>query len=127
MNDEEKRALIDRYIAAYNAFDMDGMMAVLHPEIGFQNVSSGEVNASVSGSEEFRQLAERSGHLFSSRKQTVTGFRAQEDRAFIDVDYEAVLAADMPNGMKKGEILRLTGRTEFTFRDGRIYRIRDVS
>jgi hypothetical protein len=37
------------------------------------------------------------------------------------------LASDLPNGMKAGETLRLNGRSEFTFCDGKIYRIKDVS
>lgn len=45
----------------------------------------------------------------------------------IGIDYEGVLAADLPNGMKAGEILRLNGKSEFTFRDEKIYRITDIS
>ena len=30
MNEDEKRSLIERYFAAYNAFDIDGMMSVIH-------------------------------------------------------------------------------------------------
>ena len=55
MNEDEKRSLIERYLASYNAFDIDGMMAVIHPDIEFKNVSGGEVNATASGSDEFRQ------------------------------------------------------------------------
>ena len=48
-------------------------------------------------------------------------------RPIIEVAYEGVLASDLPNGMKAGETLRLSGRSEFTFRDGKIYRITDAS
>ncbi|MBN2062515.1 MAG: hypothetical protein JW882_19080 [Deltaproteobacteria bacterium] len=51
----------------------------------------------------------------------------KDDQAFIDVAYEGVLASDMANGMKSGETLRLNGRSEFTFRDGKILRITDIS
>jgi hypothetical protein len=37
------------------------------------------------------------------------------------------LAVDFPNGMKAGDVLRLNGRSEYTFRDGRIYQIIDFS
>jgi hypothetical protein len=40
---------------------------------------------------------------------------------------EGALASDLPNGMKAGEALHLSWRSEFTFRDGKIYRIIDVS
>ena len=127
MNEDDKRSLINRYLDSYNAFDIDGMMSVIHPDIEFKNVSGGEVNATASSVDEFRKLAEQSKVLFSSRKQTMIKFRTKDDQAFIDVAYEGVLASNLPNGMKEGETLRLNGRSEFTFRDGKIYRITDIS
>jgi len=127
MDPVEQRSVVDRYLAAYNAFDIDGMMATVHHDVEFKNVSGGVVNARASGEREFRQLAERSKELFSSRNQTVRTFESHDDRALIEVAYEAVLALDLPNGMKAGETLRLDGRAEFVFRDGRIYRLTDYS
>lgn len=57
MNKEEKHVLIDRYLAAYNAFDIDGMMEVIHSDIEFENISGGKGNATASGTVEFRKLA----------------------------------------------------------------------
>lgn len=127
MTSDEKRNLIDRYIAAYNGFDVDGMLATLHPDVEFRNVSGGEVNASASGAEEFRRLAEQAKQLFSSRCQEITGFRSEGDTAAVDIRYQGVLACDLPNGTRAGEMLRLEGRSEFGFRDGRIDRITDHS
>ncbi len=127
MNNDEKRSLIKRYLDAYNAFDIGGMMSAIHSEIEFKNVSGGEVNATASGTGEFRKLAEQSKGLFSTRKQMITSFEAKDDQAVIGIDYEGVLTSDLPNGMKSGEILRLRGRSEFTFREGKIYRITDIS
>lgn len=127
MNEDENRSLIECYIDYYNSFDIDGMMSVIHPDIEFKNVSGGKVNATASGVDEFRQLAEKSKGLFTSRKQTVIKFWSNDDRASIEVAYEGVLASDLPNGMKAGETLRLSGRSEFTFHDGKIFRIMDIS
>lgn len=127
MSADEKRDLIDRYLAAYNAFDVEGMLAPLHPDVAFENVSGGEVNATAAGKDEFRRLAEHAAQLFSSRRQTVTAFDPSGAGATVEVDYEGVLAADLPNGMQAGEALRLSGRSDFGFRDGLIAHIRDVS
>jgi ketosteroid isomerase-like protein len=127
MDEDEKRSLVECYLAAYNAFDIDGMMAVIHPDIEFKNVSGGEVNATTSGAGDFRLLAEKSSELFRSRKQKILTFWSNADQASIAVTFEGVLASDLPNGMKAGETLRLNGRSEFTFCDGKIYRIKDVS
>ena len=127
MDEDEKRSLVECYLAAYNAFDIDGMMAVIHPDIEFKNVSGGQVNATTSGSGDFRLLAEKSSELFRSRKQKILTFWSNADQASIAVAFEGVLASDLPNGMKAGETLRLNGRSELTFCDGKIYRIKDVS
>ena len=39
MTDEEKKALIQRYIAAYNTFDVAEMVALVHRDIIFRNVA----------------------------------------------------------------------------------------
>lgn len=127
MAPDEIRVLINRYIVAYNAFDVDGMLAVLHPEVEFRNLSGGETTASADGAEQFRHLAEQSKGLFSSRRQEVTSLRVDGDTATADIRFEGVLAADLPNGSRAGEVLRLDGRSEFGVRDHRISRIVDHS
>lgn len=127
MTEREKRTLIDRYLDAYNAFDVDGMMAVLHPDVEFRNVAGGEVNASASGAAAFREMADQATALFTARHQRITSFDASGPGATIGVDYEGVLASDLPNGFKAGETLRLSGRSEFSFADGKIVLIRDIS
>lgn len=127
MEDDDIRSVIQRYLDAYNNFDISGMMSVMHPDIEFKNVSGGEVNATASGADEFRKLAEQSRDLFSWRKQTMMKFQLKDNQAFIEVAYEGVLVSDIPNGMKAGDTLRLNGRSEFTFHDGKIYLITDIS
>jgi hypothetical protein len=72
MRNDEKRSLIESYLNAYNTFDIDGMIAVIHPGIEFKNISGGEVNAESSGIDALRQMAEQSKGLFSSRRQTIS-------------------------------------------------------
>jgi len=48
LNDDDKRSVIERYLYAYNTFDIDGIMSVIHPDIEFKNISGGEVNATAS-------------------------------------------------------------------------------
>ncbi|MEZ4528410.1 MAG: nuclear transport factor 2 family protein [Desulfobacterales bacterium] len=127
MTHDEKLALIERYLTAYNTFDIEGMLAVMHPDIVFKNISGGEVNAAAYGKEELRRLAGKSKNLFVSRRQTVMHFEADEDQASADVAFTGVPAADLPNGMKKGETLRLNGRSEFRFREGKIVEITDIA
>ena len=59
--------------------------------------------------------------------EVVTNFKFVGDIVTVDIYYEKVLAADFPNGMKAGKVLRLNGQSEFEFKDGKIYRITDFS
>lgn len=127
MDRDDKRSLIERYLDAYHAFDIDAMVSAVHPDVDFKNISGGEVDATASGADEFRKLAEQSKEMLSSRKQTMVKFLIKDDRAFADVAYEGVLASDLPDEMKTGEDLRLNGRPAFTFCNGKIYRIKDIS
>jgi ketosteroid isomerase-like protein len=125
--EQEMRRIIESYISAYNAFDIDAMLRDVHQDVEFKNVSENEVNAYTKGIDDLRNLAEQSKALFTSRRQTITAFEVRDDTARIAIDFEAVLAVDLPNGMKAGDALRLAGRSEFQFKDGRLYRIEDYS
>jgi ketosteroid isomerase-like protein len=127
MNDEEKKVLIQSYIDAYNRFDIDAMVALVHPKVVFKHIAGGQVNAEASGVAQFRALADQSKALFSSRRQEVTRTDFAGKKAFIDIFYEAELAVDLPNGMKAGERLKLNGQSQFEFKDGKIYKITDIS
>lgn len=127
MKEEEKRKLIEQYVSAYNAFDVDGMISLLHPEIEFKNISGGEVDSTLTGKSEFRAMAEESKAFFKLRKQTINRCDISNDQASIDISYEGVLATDLSNEMKSGETIRIDGRSEFFFKDGKIYRIIAVS
>jgi hypothetical protein len=127
LSSDAMRALINRYIDAYNHFDVDGMLSTLHPEIAFKNMVSGEITASTIGIEAFRSLAEQSVTLFSRREQRITAVDVREDGATVSLDFRAVLAMDLPHDLKQGQELRLTGSSEFHFRDGLVDRLSDVS
>ncbi len=126
INDSRKRALIETFIEAYNRFDVDRMVSLMHPECSFRNISAGEVNASADGIQPFRELAEASRAVFSSRRQTLTGYREEAGVITVDIDYEAVPKINLPNGLKAGQTLRLNGRSEYEIRDGLIYKLTDT-
>ena len=97
-SDESSRRLIETFIQAYNDFDVDRMVFLMHPECSFQNVSGGEVNASAEGLAQFRELAESSKALFSSRRQTITGYHEEAGTITVEIAYEGVFRIDIPNG-----------------------------
>ena len=116
-----------KYIDAYNNFDVDGMLAALHPEIQFKNVTGGEVTHTLNGIAAFKSQAESILPLFSERKQTIIEWHSSEERIKVLIDYIAILAADFPNGLKAGEQLQLKGKSIFRIQDNLIIAIEDIS
>ena len=45
MSNSDKQTLIDRYLIAYNSFDIGGMLALLSPDVRFENYSGGQLTA----------------------------------------------------------------------------------
>ena len=109
MDADAKRVLIERYLDAYNSFDVERIWEVLDRDIE-RNASGGKVNAIASGANEFKKLAEQSKRLFSSR-QTVTKWELDGDKASVEVDNTGVLAV-LSNKIKAGETLQLRGRSQ---------------
>lgn len=119
--------IITAYIAAYNAKDVDAMLATLSDDVRFENVSSGETTHVTEGKDAFAQLAHRGVTLFSERRQTVTNVIAGGDRVAVEIDYHAVVAIDLPNGWKAGDVVDLTGKSFFRLWDGLICDIVDIA
>ncbi len=127
MNDTEMRALVERYLDAYNRMDVPAMLQTVHRDVTFRNVSGGVVTARADGIGELRALAEQSVSLFSERRQDILSFACDGPRALVSIRFRAVVADNLPSGLKKGAVLELSGRSEFEFRNGAIWTITDVS
>lgn len=127
MNHTVFKALITNYINAYNSFDIDGMIRLLHHDLEFRNISNGAVDTETKGIEQFRTLAERSAKFFSQRRQAVKDIIMNDDRAEIEIDYEAILATDLPNGLKAGQTIKMQGKSIFQMKDEMLIMIEDYS
>jgi len=119
--------LIEKYLSAYNTFNIDGMIGVLNENIHFRNISKGEVNSETKGIQEFRTLAEQSIQVFSQRRQVIKNITFTGDKAEVDIDYEGILSSDLPNGMKAGETFKLQGKSIFQMKDKKLILIEDHS
>lgn len=124
---KEEIASIEEYVRAYNSFDIEGIVELLHPDIVFRNVANGEVTVETHGIDPFQQLAQQSASLFSRRRQTILQYIESDASNEIEIDYEGTLAVDFPNGLKAGDKIQLTGKSIFTFTNGKISSIEDHS
>ncbi|WP_433940785.1 nuclear transport factor 2 family protein [Paenibacillus lautus] len=127
MNPMKMRDMAEKYVIAYNSSDIEGMIALLHEEIEFRNFSNGSVDVETKGIEEFREIAEQSKSLFSHRSQTIVGYSFEDDKLQIELDYEGILAKDLPNGIKAREKIQMKGKSVFAFKNDKIAVIEDYS
>lgn len=119
--------IVQRYIAAYNAQNVEAMLACLTDDVRFENLSDGTVTAATTGKEAFARLAGQSVGLFSEREQVVEGCIAAGPRVALRIRYSATVAADLPNGWRAGQQVGLQGASFFTLRDGLIAELADIS
>lgn len=125
--EEQQKQIIENYIQSYNNFDVAGMLRDLDEDIVFENISNGALTHKTNGLEEFKKQAEVATQYFTQRKHSVVSWEFSGPKVLIKIRYEATLAMDFPNGLKKGRTLALLGTSEFTFDDGKIKRITDNS
>ena len=124
---EHQKKIIESYIDSYNNFDINGMVKNLDENIVFENISNGNVDLRTEGINEFKKQAKSAEPYFKQRKQTITSWKFNNSKVSINIGYKAILAIDLPNGMKSGDTLELKGKSEFEFENGKIKSISDKS
>lgn len=127
MTESERQSLIDTYLAAYNRFDIDGMLATLAADVRFENWSGDVLTVASVGCAAFRDLAEQGKAMFSERRQRITALRSEGETTVAAIAWSGVLAIDIPDGPRKGERLAVQGESAFRFVGERIAAIIDRS
>ncbi|MBA4301664.1 MAG: hypothetical protein C0433_16410 [Cyclobacterium sp.] len=127
MNSIEREKLVHHYLEAYNEMDVNAMLEVLDEDILFENYSAGEKTHELHGLDAFRKQAEEALDYCSERKQTLEFFTHREVESEIHISYRAIAAMDLQNGIKKGQEIRLHGKSIFRFSEKKISEIRDYS
>ncbi len=117
--------LIRGYIEAYNAKDVDAMLAYFDDVCVFENLSGGKVTVRTEGKAELAALARRSAEAFATREQRVLSLTEGQGRIVAEIDYHAVLQADLSPELKAGSRLDLRGVSVFEFAGGKIVRLSD--
>lgn len=123
--------IVSAYIAAYNAFDIDGMIALLDKDVTFRNISAGNVTHECVGIEAFRSLAEQGAAAFSERHQEILAITVADageaGMLCVDIRFRGRVAKAIIDGSSAGDFMELEGRTEFKFRGDKILEIHDYS
>ena len=123
--EEKQKSIIENYVNSYNQFDVSGMTNDLSDDVVFENISNGNVDLRTEGLQAFKEQAETAKQYFNQRKQVIESWDFKESCVSIRIDYTGTLAMDLPNGLKKGDTLKLKGESVFEFANSKIIRITD--
>ncbi|WP_111672113.1 nuclear transport factor 2-like protein [Algoriphagus litoralis] len=127
METTEREKLIQAYLESYNQMDVPAMMGILEESIFFENYSGAEKTHEIQGKSAFESQAKTALSYFFQRKQVPLSFIHRENETEVQIEYWAILAMDFPNGLKKGQELRLQGKSIFQFGTEKIKGIQDFS
>jgi len=119
--------VINRYVASYNARDIDGMLACVTEDVIFENVSNSGQSMRLEGKTAMQQVAELSGNAFSYRRQRLVSLVCAGAQAAAEIEFEGKAAVDLPTGVKAGETVRIRGASFFELRGELICRVADYS
>lgn len=122
-----EKEIIENYVKSYNNFDVRGMIKDLDENVIFENITNNNVDLHIEGIGDFEQQPTAAREFFRTRNQTIESWQFAESKITIDIDYHAVLAIDLPNGLKSGDTLNLKGRSEFVIEKGKIKKIVDYT
>ena len=123
----DRQKIINDYIIAYNNFDIEKMLANLDEHIRFEDVSNGVTNLTLTDLPSFKKQAEQAKNLFIKKMQTIKSWKLQDNLVEIEIEYSAVIAIDLPNGLKKGQNINLQGKSIFKFLGDKIVELTDIS
>lgn len=126
-DNETRKKIVENYVRAYNNFDVENMLKDMDKRVVFRNITNGEVNLTTDGIDELRKQAETAKTLFSEREQKITGLKFGVDEVEAEIAYRGTLAADLPNGLKAGDRIELTGKSVFRFAGDKIVELEDIS
>jgi hypothetical protein len=79
--------VIGRYIASYNARDIDGMIACVTDDVVFENISNTGQSMRLDGKDSMREVAELSGNAFSYRRQRIVNLVIGAGKAAAEIEF----------------------------------------
>ena len=127
MQEKEIHSLVESYIRAYNKFEIDTMVSLFSSDCVFESVSNSGNSMKCVGPDKLRETALHGASFFSQRQQSIVHWIFGQDKAVVELQYNAVLAKDLPGGLKAGSEMKLQGVSVFEFADGKIKRLADYS
>ena len=121
------RQIVEQYLEYYNSFLIDKMLDLFTEDCVFQNISNTSDTMTCIGKDELKALASQTRSIFQTRQQTATNWIIAPEKIAIEINFTAVFATDLPNGVKQGQQYSLQGVSIYEFEGEKIKRLVDYS
>jgi ketosteroid isomerase-like protein len=125
MSPSEIKSVVQAYVDAFNRKDVSGMLQCVHRDITFSSDISGARMCEIHGIDDFADVVQLTTEMFEDRHEQCLSFDVEGDTAHASMLLIGVLAEDLPNGLRAGQRVSCSGRTEFDFLDGTIVGIKE--
>jgi steroid delta-isomerase-like uncharacterized protein len=121
------QSLLKEYIEAYNAKDVSRMLSFFAEDCTFENISGGKVTVRTQGKAQLETLATQSAKAFTWREQKVISTIEGQGRLVAEIEFRALLNADLSAELKAGTELNIRGVSVFEISTGKILCLTDYS
>jgi len=120
------KEIVQKYINAYNNFDIESMMSCMHTDCIFESKHNGKLTFSTKGKHSYRLICIAAKNNYIFRKQIIEGFNSKGESLEVDLYFKASLALDIPELGKKGEKIAFETKSIFEFKNGLIYKLTNL-
>lgn len=103
--------VVTRYLAAFNARDVEGMLAALSDNIRFRNIENDDVNVDIIGLMAFEHLARESAAAFRTRSLTPSGVIIAGPHIAFNAHFVGVLDRAAGEALKAGQNIEMDGQS----------------
>lgn len=112
---ETQKQIIKDYLQACNQFDTERLVANIHDNLFFQNISNDKVTIETTDKAAFIEQAELTKTFFKERTITPTNWQVDGNTIKVSVDYKAILAVAFSDTLQPGDNFNVVGEMCFSF------------
>jgi len=120
------KEIVQKYINAYNNFDIETMVSLMHNDCIYEGKTKGIQSFCIKGKHSFRQINMLSKNNYTFRKQVIEGFIESMNKVEVNLYFKAILAVDVSELGKKGEEIAFETKSVFEFKNGLIYKLTNL-
>ena len=119
--------VVNRYLEAYTSANLETLLALVSDDIEFESYRAGKREIHVVGKADFQAMMARAMTLFTSREQRIITSTPHEEGLNTELAFKGIFTPEYAEKQMIGRLLRLQNQTAFRIREGKLYRIVEMS